>query len=160
MKWTEEQNTVILLARLKDLEGAVSALYAAFAGISPGPEKAFWEMLSKAKHSHSRNIDRLKDIFRKKKKQFSLGTQPDWHNIEDEIVGIKGKTELVQLRAIKPETFLAQARMIEHGLMEFKYDGIIKSEDPEYNSLCSLTVFETAAHHRAIIDKLKEAGML
>ncbi|MEI7904602.1 MAG: hypothetical protein WCI43_04200 [Candidatus Firestonebacteria bacterium] len=160
MKWTEEQNTVILLARLKDLEGAVSALYASFAGASHEPEKAFWEMLSKAKNVHSCNIDRMKDIFRKKKKQFSLGLQPDWHNIEEEIIGVKGKTELVQLRALKPETFLAQARMIENGLMELKYDGIIKTDDSEYNSLCNLTVFETAAHYRAVIEKLKEAGML
>ena len=155
MTWTEEQNTVILLAKLKELEGAVSAFYAAFAEKAPPADKAFWLMLSKAEYTHMRNIDRMKDIFRKKKSEFSIGIPLDWHDVENVTIGIRGKTELVEIDGLKPETFLAQAKQIETGILESKYNEIIKAKDPEYISLCSLIVAETRSHYQAIEEKLK-----
>ena len=152
MKWEEEQETIAVLARTRALFGALSDLYITFAECGPEEESVFWERLGAEALAQSEAYDRMKDLFRKKKKEFAFLRLPSKIDLEDEARGIEGMSAAVLVEELLPDKFIKQALSIEAWIDGLKLGEMVKGSDEDFKKLNAEAVATIKAHLKELTE--------
>ncbi len=156
MKWEDEQETVAVFIRMKAVFAAASDLFVACAEHSRDEEMDYWEVMSYLMLDLAKNVDRMKDIFRKKKKDFEMVRLPPRLELEEVASGIEGKTELILLESVKQDKFSRLAFNISTWMEGLKIDGLLKTKNEEFNRLGKETADIIKKNVRELAEKLEE----
>ncbi len=152
-----EKITHILDAMIQ-FELCLSELYETCGRVSKEDE-TFWQNLSQAEISHSKNIKMMRGLLIEKKERFQVG-RPSFNLValNTAMAGIKDNIKRVSQGEVTQEKTLIMARDIEQSVLESRYAEIIKTDDVEYQTLMRGILTQTNEHRQAIqkaIDDLK-----
>lgn len=117
--------------------------------------KSFWQNLADAEVLHAENIQKMREIITKKQESFEAGRPFNPIAIDTAMAGLKDNIRRLTSRAFSCEKMLIMARDIEQSILESHYAEIVKTDDPQYQSLMKGILSQTYEHKKIIQEKIE-----
>ena len=146
-----------VLKTLADFELAASELYRTCSQVSD-VDKEFWRDMQQAEVKHSRNINRMTDILSAKPGDYTPGHVFSPAAVQTTISGIKANIQRLLKREIARKNMFFIARDLEQSMLEKNYAEIVRTNDPEFQSLMKEMVADTVSHRNQLDKKIRELG--
>ncbi len=141
-----QEQLLLVFNALKELEGAVSALYGCFSEKTYGEDKVFWEVLQKAELIHIKHLGSIIEAITNNPDAFITGRPLTLKAVLLVTGSVKEKISGARSGEILPVKFLLLATDIENSLLENKYHEIAKTTDSKFNALTAIIMTDTKAH--------------
>jgi hypothetical protein len=119
-------------------------------------DQAFWQNLAHAEVGHAENIQKMREIIAKKQERFELGRPFNPIALNTAMAGLKDNARRLTSGAFSFEKLLIMARDIEQSVLESHYAEIVKTADPEYQTLMKDILSDTYLHKKSIQEKIDD----
>lgn len=140
------------IERLRDLELALSRLYAGFAAAFP-EDAPLWRGLAYDEEGHALRVDELKALVVANRDAF----HPDKFNsaaLNTYMKGLEGNIQKLEEGRIGRRQALALALDFENTLVEAGFYRVVRSEIVQFERIAEIIEEETQRHRRTLIDYL------
>jgi rubrerythrin len=141
-------STLEVLKVLAKLELAVAHFYAACAKAYP-EDCTLWEGLGDEEQLHAAHLERMGQILAERPAEFERNRSFSVAAVQTFIAYADSATQRIRSLPIPKAEYpqiLAVAQDIEKSILESKYGEVVKGTNPEFRSLVTELVTDTAAH--------------
>jgi hypothetical protein len=142
---------------MADFELAAAELYRTCSQVWD-VDKEFWADMQQAELKHAKNVNRLTDIVSAKPGDYTTGHMFNPAAVQTSISGINGNIQRLVKREIARKNMLFIARDLEQSMLERNYAEIVKTNDPEFQSLVKEILSDTVSHREQLNRKIREMG--
>jgi ferritin len=118
-------------------------------------DPSIWQNLAYAEIHHAENIQKMREIITKKRESFEAGRPFNLIAIDTAMAGLKDNISRLTSSTFSCEKMLIVARDIEQSILESHYAEIVKTADPEYQSLMEGILSQTYEHKKIIQKKIE-----
>jgi hypothetical protein len=122
-------------------------------------EKDFWTTMGQSELKHAQNIDLMIKIFSEKPEQFQLGHPFKRPAIQTFISGLKSDIQRLRSQELSKGKTLFVARDIEGSILESKYMEIIRTNEPEFQTLMKQMLLDTVTHKEWLNEKIRQSNL-
>jgi hypothetical protein len=150
-------NLVTILKSMADFELAAAELYRTCSQVWD-VDKEFWADMQQAELKHAKNVNRMTDIVSAKPGDYTTGHMFNPAAVQTSISGINGNIQRLVKREIARKNMLFIARDLEQSMLERNYAEIVKTNDPEFQSLVKEILSDTVSHREQLNRKIREMG--
>jgi hypothetical protein len=150
-------NLISILKTLADFELAASELYRTCSQVLD-VDKEFWKDMQQAELKHVKNVNRMTDIVSAKPGDYTAGHVFSPAAVQTTISGIKANIQRLVKREIAGRNMFFIARDLEQSMLERNYTEIVRTHDPEFQSLMKEMLADTISHRDQLDRKIKEMG--
>jgi hypothetical protein len=140
------ENIFDVLKNMEAFERIVAALYLSCSQAGSF-DKDFWTDMGEAEIKHALNLQRMMELISKKPESFELNSHFRSAAIKTAMSGVQWHMDRLKKNGLTEEKMLYIARDLEQAILENSYNNIVKTSNPEFQSLMNEIVSETAAHH-------------
>ena len=153
----DQLKTVLdILKTIKELELAAAEFYRTCAEIWI-IEKDFWMSMEESERKHAQHIDRMIKISSEKPEKFKLGRSFKRPAVETFISGVKSNIQRLRSRTLLKDRVLFIARDIEESMLESRYMEIIRTDEPDFQSLLKQILSDTVTHKEWLNEKIRQS---
>lgn len=150
-------NLISILKSMADFELAAAELYRTCSQVWD-VDKEFWADMQQAELKHAKNVNRMTDIVSAKPGDYTTGHMFNPAAVQTSISGINGNIQRLVKREIARKNMLFIARDLEQSMLERNYAEIVKTNDPEFQSLVKEILSDTVSHREQLNRKIREMG--
>jgi hypothetical protein len=141
---------------MRDLELAVAAFYQ---GCSDRWEerRSFWMDMEYAEIKHADNVKRMSEILLERPEKFESGSYvPSPDVLKTLVSAIRTDVERIKRQEMDEKKVLSLSVALERTFLEGRYGEVVKTSDPEFNSLLREINADTVFHREYLAGKLNE----
>ncbi len=157
MEQKQLENILAILKIMKELELTAAEFYRTCGEIWI-IEKDFWINMEQSELRHAQNIDLMIKISLEKPEKFELGHPFKHPAVQTFISGVKSNIQRLRSRQLSKGKTLFVARDIEESVLESKYMEIIRTNDPEFQTLMKQIVSDTQTHKEWLNEKMRQSN--
>lgn len=150
------ENIFDVLKNMEAFERTVAELYLSCSQTGSF-DKQFWTDMGQAEIKHARHISSMMELISKKPESFELNSHFRSAAIKTAMSGIQWHMDRLKKNGLTEEKMLYIARDLEQAILENSYNSIVKTGNPEFQSLMNEIVSETVAHHDQLERKIHPA---
>ena len=156
MEQHDLENLTEVLKNMREFELTVAKFYQT-CGDRWEEKKNFWMDMEYAEIKHADNIMRMSEILSERPEKFEQGTfVPSPSMLKTLISKLKAYVDGLKRQEIKEQEVFSLGVALERSFLESRYAEVVKSNDPEFNSLMREINADTIFHREYLAGKLRE----
>jgi len=117
-------------------------------------DKQFWTDMGQAEIKHASHVNRMIELISRKPESFELNSHFKSAAIKTAMSGIQWHMDRLKKNGLTEEKMFYIARDLEQAILENSYNNIVRTSNPEFQSLMNEIVSETVAHHDQLERKI------
>ena len=158
MEQEQLKSILDILKMMKELELTAAEFYRTCGEIWI-IEKEFWINMEQSELKHAQNIDLMIKITSEKPEKFELGHPFKRPAVQTFISGVKLDIQRLRSRKLSKGKTLFVARNMEESILESKYMDIIRTNEPEFQTLMKEILSDTVTHKEWLNEKMRQSNL-
>lgn len=146
-----------ILETMANFELALADLYRACSQVWER-DKEFWTRMQLSEVKHAQNLGSIKKIVLERPERFQFGRSFKPAAIQTSITGIRWNIRRLEKKEIGARNMLFISRDLEQSMLESHYGEVIKSDDPEFQSILKEILLDTLAHREHLKEKIRQTA--